>query len=228
MSTHHQPEPSVMPLDRELWKQQLHLSHFVNTFYQFRDLNECIGPKGNILIIGPGAGLDALVLRWKGYEVTTFDIDSTFSPDVLGSCHDMSMFTSAQFDAVIASHVLEHLPLPFLEPALAEIARISKFAILYLPVAGKHAQISLKPAIGGKTVGLVIDLLPFWEKPAGNQLNYGGGQHYWEIGYRGFRVKDLLHRFQGNFEVLKNYRNKDWLPSFNFVLRSRAVRGEGK
>jgi hypothetical protein len=222
------PQPSVMPLDREAWKSQLHLSQFVNTYYQCRDLNECIGPIGNLLIIGPGAGLDALVMRWKGYKVTTFDIDETFAPDVLGSCHNMPMFKTGQFDAVIASHVLEHLPLHLLDFALSEISRVGRFAIIYLPVAGRHAQISLKPDIRGKHLGLVMDLFRYWERPSGDRLNFGGGQHYWEVGYRGFRVKDLTKRLTNQFRIIRHYRNWDWLPSYNFVLQSHRMTEESK
>ena len=224
MTSNHVPQPSVMPLDREAWKRQLHLSQFVNTYYQYRDLSNCVGGSGRVLIIGPGAGLDALVMRWKGYQVTTFDIDETFSPDVLGSCHHMPMFGDGQFDAVIASHVLEHLPVPFLDSALSEIARVASFAIIYLPVAGRHAQVSMKPMVRGKSVGLVMDLFPFWERPSGDRLAYGGGQHYWEIGYKGFRVKDLTSRFNSHFDILQHYRNTDWIPSYNFVLRSRKTK----
>ena len=228
MSSNNTPQPSVMPLDREAWKRQLHLSQFINTYYQCRDLNDCIGTTGNLLIIGPGAGLDALVMRWKGYKVTTFDIDETFSPDVLGSCHEMPMFKTGQFDAVIASHVLEHLPLHLLDRALSEISRVGRFAIIYLPVAGRHAQISIKPNIRGKDIGLVMDLFSYWERPSGDCLKYGGGQHYWEIGYRGFRVKDLERRFADHFRIIRHYRNKDWLPSYNFVLHSHATAEENK
>jgi hypothetical protein len=228
MSSKNTPQPSVMPLDREAWKSQLHLSQFINTYYQYRDLSECIGPTGNLLIIGPGAGLDALVMRWKGYKVTTFDIDETFAPDVLGSCHDMPMFKTGQFDAVIASHVLEHIPLHLLDCALSEISRVGRFAIIYLPVAGRHAQISLKPDIRGKHMGLVMDLFRYWERPSGDRLNFGGGQHYWEVGYRGFRVKDLTKRLTNQFRIIRHYRNWDWLPSYNFVLQSHRVTEESK
>jgi hypothetical protein len=34
--------PSVMAIDREIWKEQLHLSNFVNTYYQYRDLKLCL------------------------------------------------------------------------------------------------------------------------------------------------------------------------------------------
>ncbi len=210
-----------MPLDRDLWKKQLNLSQFINTYYQYRDLNLCIGDKGKVLIIGPGAGLDAAVLRWKSYEVVTFDIDEKFSPDILGSCHDMSMFKNIEFDAVIASHVLEHLPLTYFELALEEISRIAKFAIIYLPVAGKHAQFRALPNIAGKNLSLIVDFFKFWELPNGNILSYGKGQHYWEVGYKGFRVHNLISQFEKYFDVISHYRNIDWLPSYNFILRTK-------
>lgn len=213
-------EPSVMPLDREAWKNELNLSNFTNTYYQFRDLHAHVAPGGEILIIGPGIGLDALILRWRGYTVTTFDIDETFAPDVLGSCHDMSMFGDKRFNAVIASHVLEHLPVPYLDRALKEMARVADYAIVYLPVAGKHAQLRVKPSILGYNLDFVVDLFKFWEKPTGIDLKYTVGQHYWEVGYRGFTVKQLKNRFLDYFSVVDIYRNMDWIPSINFILKS--------
>lgn len=215
-------QPGVMPLDREVWKNELHLSNFTNTYYQFRDLHDRIAPGGSVLIIGPGIGLDALILRWRGYVVTTFDIDETFSPDVLGSCHDMSMFTDGQFDAVIASHVLEHLPVPYLDRALAELARVAAYAIIYLPVAGKHAQLRIKPSMLGRRLDFVIDLFKFWETPTGVDLKYTVGQHYWEVGYRGFTIKQLKARFSSQFSIVEVYRNMDWVPSMNFILKSQG------
>lgn len=213
-------KPGVMPLDREAWKSELNLSNFVNTYYQFRDVKRYIGSNGKVLIVGPGVGLDAVILRWRGYEVTTFDIDETFTPDVEGSCHDMAMFADKAFDVVIASHVLEHLPVPFLDQALAELSRVAQFAIVYLPVAGKHAQICLKPRIMGYHFDIVVDFFKFWEKPSGVQLKYSDGQHYWEVGYKGYRVKNVKAMFAKHFVCLDVYRNKDWIPSMNFIFQS--------
>jgi Methyltransferase domain len=214
-------QPGVMPLDREAWKNELNLSNFINTYYQFRDVKACVGDNGKILIVGPGAGLDAVILRWRQFNVTTFDIDETFSPDVQGSCHDMPMFEDKEFDVVIASHVLEHLPRPFLEPALAELARVAKFAIIYLPVAGKHAQIRVHPKILGRPIDMIVDFFKFWERPTGVELKYTEYQHYWEVGYRGYRLKEVRVLFEKNFTEIAVYRNRDWIPSHNFVLKSR-------
>jgi hypothetical protein len=40
---------------------------------------------------------------------------------------------------------------------------------------------------------------------------------------RGFRVRDLKRRMSAYFDVLDVYRNRDWNPSLNFVLRSRGT-----
>lgn len=215
------PRPSVMPIDREAWRKELHLSNFVNSYYQYRDVTKWVGERPTILIIGPGQGLDAAVLKWRGCRITTFDIDETFCPDIIGSCHEMPMFGNGQFDLVIASHVLEHLPLPYLDQALSEFARVGRHAIVYLPVAGRHAMLRFVPGFKGIDRRVVINFFKFWERPDGVTAKYSAGQHYWEVGYRGFRLTDLQARFSRSFEILDKYRNRDWLPSYNFVLRSK-------
>ena len=216
------PAPHVTPVNREVWFRQLNLSNFVNASYQLRDLQTC-GDIASILVIGPGQGLDTAVFRWRGYKVTTFDIDDTFKPDVIGSCHEMPMFDRGQFDAVIASHVLEHLPVPYLDLALREIARVGRLALVYLPVSGRALHLRFVPGAFGIDLSLIVDLMPFWHKPDGLTPRYCQGQHYWEVGLRGFRKSDLIRRFSEEFEVLKVYRNRDWTPSQNFILRSRRA-----
>jgi len=214
------PEPTVMPLDREQWRKQLHLSNFVNTYYQYRDL-QSLDCGRRILVIGPGQGLDTQVLRWVGYEVTTLDIDETFSPDVIGSVHDLSMFEDGRFDAAVASHVLEHIAEPYLDAALKEIARVARHALVYLPVAGRHLQLRFVPGITPLDLSLVIDMHNVLDAPDGVTAKYCEKQHFWEIGRRGYSVRAVKRRLAAHFDVVRHYRNRDWLPSYNFVLRSR-------
>jgi hypothetical protein len=212
-----------MPVDRDTWARQLSLSNFVNSYYQFRDLQRC-GSARTILIIGPGQGLDTQVFRWRGHDVTTFDIDERFKPDALGSVHDLSMFCGQQFDVVIASHVLEHVALPYLDRSLAEIARVGQYALIYLPVAGRHFQARLSLGFKAIDVSFIADLFNYFHKPDGVTPRYCAGQHYWEVGMRGFRRADVLRRMRSHFDVIEHYRNADWNPSYNFVLRSKSAR----
>lgn len=210
-----------MPIDRDAWAGELNLSNFANTYSQYRDLQLCDNVR-TILIIGPGQGLDTSVLRWRKYAVTTFDIDKTFNPDVIGSVHDLSMFTDRSFDAVIASHVLEHLAVPYLDRCISELARVGRHCLIYLPVAGRHFQFRLKMDLKGIDTSLIIDLFNYFHRPDGITPRYCSGQHFWEVGMRGFRVADLVQRLSGRFQIVKHYRNRDWNPSYNFVLKSRG------
>ncbi len=214
------PAPTVMPVDRREWLSQLNLCQFVNVYYQYRDLQTC-GECKRLLIVGPGQGLDAAIFRWRGYKVTTFDIDHMFSPDYIGSVHQMDMFSDLQFDAVIASHVLEHLAEPYLDSALGEIARVGRFALIYLPVHGAHVQLRLRSNFREFDRSLVLDVFNWLHRPDGTTPRYMEGQHFWEVGMRGFRVSDLKKRMSKYFDCLSTYRNRDWLPSQNFVLRSK-------
>lgn len=215
------PNPSPMPVDRQEWARQLNLSNFVNSYYQYRDL-QSLGDCRKILIVGPGQGLDTEILKWRGYEVQTFDIDKTFHPDFIGSVHDLSRFADRQFDAIIASHVLEHLPIQLLDEALKEISRVGCHALIYLPVRGRHIQFRLIPGFKGIDFSFIFDVFNYFERPDGVVPRYMAGMHYWEVGMRGWRVRDVEERLSRYFHIQANYRNKDWLPSYNFVLKSKA------
>jgi hypothetical protein len=133
----------------------------------------------------------------------------------------MRMFADRQFDVVIASHVLEHLAVAYLDRALQEIARVGRFALVYLPVAGRHAQLRLIPGFRNIDVSIVLDLFNYFSRPDGTTSRYCRGQHFWEIGRRGFSVRQVRRRLERQFEVVDAYRNRDWTPSYNFVLRAR-------
>lgn len=213
--------PAPMPVDRQEWAKQLNLSNFVNSYCQYRDLQLLDGCR-RVLIVGPGQGLDTEILKWRGYDVQTFDIDETFRPDFIGSVHDLSRFVDREFDAVIASHVLEHLPVAYLNQALAEISRVARYALIYLPVHGRHMQLRLIPGFKGVDISLIFDLFNYFRKPDGIVPRYMAGMHYWEIGMRGWRVRDVKERLSRYFNIQASYRNKDWLPSYNFVLKAKA------
>lgn len=219
------PTPSVMPVDRVAWRREINLSNFFNAAHQLDDVKSLGTEPRRLLIIGPGQGLDTAVFRWMGYDVTTFDIDATFDPDVIGSVHDLSMFSANQFDVAIASHVLEHMAVGYLDQALAELARVARYSLVYLPVHGRHMHLRFFPGVRDLDWFLVIDVFNFFRKPDGVTPRYANGQHFWELGMRGFRLRDVKRRLAPHFEIVRSYRNRDWPISYNFVLKSRRVAG---
>lgn len=219
------PPPGVMPVNRREWAKKIGLSNFINAYYQYKDI-QTIGACKKVLIVGSGQGLDRIVLEWRGLEVTTVDIDSELKPDYTASVHDLGMFHAGHFDVIIASHVLEHFAAPYLDLALKEMARVARYAIIYLPVYGKHIQWRFLTGSRRVDLSFILDFYNYFERPSGVRPRYMAGQHFWEVGMRGFRVKDMKKRFSTFFQVLFTYRNKDWLPSINFVLKSKVLHGK--
>lgn len=226
MSQPNVPAPTVMPLeDREGWYRQLNLSNFVNTYYQYRDVESMRLKQRRLLVIGPGQGFDTQVLRWRGYEVVTLDIDDTFHPDIVGSVHDLSMFGDGEFGAVLASHVVEHIAVPYLDTALGEIARVGRHALIYLPVAGRPVHFRFVPNITKLDLSVVLDVFNYFDRPDGVTAKYCERQHFWEIGRPGWSKRAVRRRLAPHFDILNEYRNRDWIGSYNFVLRSKRHSG---
>jgi hypothetical protein len=211
------PAPAAMPVDMRQWLKELHMSNFHNAYYEYRDTRACLGDQGKILVVGPGQGLGVAVLRARGYEVTTYDIDPEVRPDYQGSVHEMKDFGDGQFDLVIASHVLEHMSFALLDGALRELGRVARFALVYLPFAGRHIDLSLSLP---REFHLRLNLPAFWRRPSLERPRFAAGQHFWEIGVWGVGRTTVQRAMEKHFEVLDSYQNPHWLVSMNFVLRS--------
>ena len=214
------PRPDKMPVDMEQWASQLNISNFANAFAQYRDVTS-LGDVSRILIVGPGQGLDCAVFKWRGYDVTTMDIDDRLSPDVIGSVHELSMFEDKAFDVVIASHVLEHLPPAYLDSAIAELARVAHHALVYLPIAGRIFRLRVMPGLRGWDWTFALHLPNYFLRPDPNRPLFCEGQHYWEVGRPGYSQRKVAARLRRHFNIRAAYRNPDWLPSVNFVLSAR-------
>lgn len=205
-------EPSFEPkvqISAASYRDRLGLTNFINASYQIRD---CLrfDPKC-VLIIGGGVGLERAILRQFGIEVTVLDIDEALGPDVIGSVDDLSMFAAKQFDVVIASHVLEHLPFEYFGKSCREIARVGKHALIYLPFACVVPELTfMAQPLFKKTFRLRIPL--FWKEHKFN------GEHYWEIGTRGYPRSRIRNEIEKVFSIIDEYHNWDWRYSYNFVM----------
>ena len=120
--------------------------------------------------------------------------------------------------------MLEHLAEPYLDTSLKEIVRVGRYALIYLPVAGRHFQVRLVPGFKGISVSLILDIFNYFHKPDGSTPRYCQKQHFWEVGMRSFKTRNIVKRMSQFFEVLSVYRNRDWNPSQNFVLKLKDGR----
>src|SRR5262249_55465803 len=132
--------------------------------------------------------------------------------------HEMKVFSDGQFDLVIASHVLEHMSFALLDAGLRELSRVARFALVYLPFAGRHIDLSVALP---RELHLRLNLPPFWHVPSPELPRLAACQHFWAIGVWGVTKGTIRQAMGKHFAVLDSYQNPHWLVSMNFVLRSR-------
>lgn len=209
-----------MPHDAVAYAHHVKLHNYVNAFYQVNDVLP-FAPR-RLLLVGVGTGIETILLRHKhSISVTTLDIDPGFEPDRIGSVLNMHMFQPHEFDVAIISHVLEHLPSHCLERSVAEVARVAKNAIIYLPTIGRPFRLTFLDGLFGRTHRITLffpSLRWTFRKPPQDKAILCRGEHYWEVGCRGTGISDLLAIYLKYFNTVRHYRNPDWLYSTNFIL----------
>lgn len=139
----------------------------------------------SVLEIGVGEGVVARELQAWDIAVTTIDIAEDLRPDVVGSVTILP-FPDKSFDAVLAAEVLEHIRFEDVPKALREIVRVArKSAIISVPHPGYVWRIAFK-----------IPLVPFVElftkTPFFWKTHVFNGEHYWELGKKGYSVSSFL------------------------------------
>lgn len=162
---------------------------FASYAYQIREILSH-APQ-SVLEVGVGDGVVGNYVREQTSIAHTWvDIAEDLKPDVIADIRKLP-FEDSSFDVVCAFEVLEHLPFEDFEVALGEILRVSKKTVLIsLPHFGPPIKFLLKlPFVPEIKCACKI---PF---PKRHQFN---GQHYWEIGKRGYplaRIREILSRY---------------------------------
>jgi SAM-dependent methyltransferase len=115
---------------KEELRKRWYPPEFRGMYQRFEDaLRECIPPGATVLDAGCGSGRSFRYELQEGCRVVGVDIGAELrdNPNVASRVRgDVQRlpFADASFDAVLASHVMEHLPRP--DEALAEVARVLK------------------------------------------------------------------------------------------------------
>lgn len=165
-------------------------------YHQLKETIE-LSPR-EILEIGVGDGVFRGYIRYNtSIAYSSLDIAEDLNPDVVGSVEHIPLPENS-FDCMCAFEILEHLPFEKFNISLEEIRRVTRrFAVISLPHFGPAVKLNIKiPFLPEIKVACKI---PF---PKEHTFN---GQHYWEIGKRGFPLKKILAAIEKHFIVRKHF-----------------------
>ncbi|MCR3883218.1 UPF0146 family protein [Methanotrichaceae archaeon M04Ac] len=170
---------------------------FISYWYQIDEVLRT-NPK-NVLEIGVGNKTVSNYLKNQGIEVTTVDIDPSLEPDRVGSVTNLrKFFEEGSFDTLLCAEVLEHLPFDCFEVALKEMKYVAKnFVILSLPYFGIEFMFRFK-------VPLVKEKKLLFKIPYYREHRFDG-EHYWEIGKKGYSIKFILKILSKLFVINRYY-----------------------
>lgn len=139
----------------------------------------------SVLEIGVGGKVvESYLENNTDIKYTGVDIANDLYPNIVADVTKLP-FAGGSFDTVCAFEVLEHLPFDRFIIAMQEMKRVArKNIIISLPHWGRHLSIEIR--------------LPYFKKIRWqHKFNFWpirhvfGGEHYWEIGKRGYGLKNI-------------------------------------
>lgn len=192
-----------------------HKARWLSYWYQLRLVLES-NPK-KVLEVGLGNGLTTNYLRNQGVEISTLDIDVSLNPDLVGSITKIPLPDSS-VDCVLAAEVLEHIPFNEVEIALKEMRRVSRGAVVISVPDSRRTILYF---------GLKLPMLPrldiFWKMQSCKEHKFDG-QHYWEMGKKGYEYKKIEKVIKDSgFAIQKHFVPFDCPTKHFFVLKKSLV-----
>ena len=188
-------------------KPQVDKSHYAFSRYAFegrfvsyyRQLKEvlALNPK-SVLEVGAGDRVFGNFIKDNtDVSYTCVDVADDLHPDVVGSVLALP-FAGKSYDVVCAFEVLEHLPFERFDKALSELARVARmYVAISVPHFGPMLSLSLKIPF--------LPLLRFAVKIPFPRRHAFNGQHYWELGKRGYPVSLVRKRLAEHGRIVRDF-----------------------
>ena len=171
---------------------------------------------GTILDVGAGTDFLQTLLSAHRPEVVyeSLDIAADLRPDHVGSVTAIPL-PDASFDAVSAFQVLEHIEFSDFETALVEMKRVSKkYVFISLPYRAPTFDWQCKVP-GFKRMSFYFRV-PWYRKHTFQ------GQHYWEIGKKGYSEKTIAQILEKHFVIIESFSPIENLYHQFYILEKKA------
>ncbi len=158
------------------------IDRFSSYWYQLREI--MAAKPQSLLEVGVGEAVVANYLKaMTNVAYTSADFAEDLSPDVVADVRALP-FADNAYDLVCAFEVLEHLPFDDFEKAVSELVRVTKHrVIISLPHFGPPLLLRFK-------LPFLPEVSLAWKIPY-PKTHVWNGQHYWEIGKKGYPVSRI-------------------------------------
>lgn len=178
------------------FKNYGHRERWISYFHQIDEVSR-LEPR-SVLEVGVGDRVFGSYLKNNtDIRYTSVDVAEDLSADLIGSVTALPI-PDESYDIVCAFEVLEHLPYEEFPKALSELGRVSKkYVVISLPHFGPPVQLFLKlPLLGQIQFSCKI---PYFQR---HEFN---GEHYWEIGKKGFSLSKIKTEIRKRFKIIKDF-----------------------
>ncbi len=179
-----------------------HLERFISYYDQKQVIFNALKNIDNakVLEIGVGSGFLNEYLKKHRVNIKTFDIDSRLNPDYVGDLLNIHNLVNEKFDIIACFEVLEHLEFSDFENAIKNMQQMNpKYFLMSIPQSFLYFSFWFKLNIFG-----IFKKYIYFPFPIVHKFD---GQHYWELGKKGYGLKKVKAIIQKYFEIEKSYTN---------------------
>jgi SAM-dependent methyltransferase len=172
------------------------IDRFSSYWYQLREI--MTDRPNSVLEVGVGEAVVANYLKaMTKVAYTSADFAEDLSPDVVADVRALP-FVDNSYDTICAFEVLEHLPFDDFEKAVSELVRVSKNKVLIsLPHFGPPLALRFK-------FPFLPEVSLAWKVPYPKE-HIWNGQHYWEIGKKGYPVSRIRAALKKHGSLVKEF-----------------------